>query len=110
MLLIAAPGLIAAQTTEENFSKRLQERYEAALLDSALVLEQLKPRMFALQKAYGHLEKEVVSLTNEARITSYSHKNQISTFVAVVAEEKRKGRRKLLYGLAIGAVAAIILK
>jgi len=102
--LWTAPAPLTAQSLEQ----RLESNYRTALLDSAIKLEILKPRLMALEKSYGFLKDENMAIKNQQRFLSFQAQEQKHNFEKQLADQRKKRRRgaaaALMIGLVLGAL------
>ncbi|WP_215237629.1 hypothetical protein [Dyadobacter helix] len=101
---LAAPALTAyGQLTDEI----LKDRFNQAVLDSAVRYELLKPLTANLQKQSLHLQKENHALSMQVQIMSFRLSTLQNIFAQQLTAERRKRRLIILIGAS--AVTSILL-
>jgi hypothetical protein len=107
LLLLNVTGIAYCQSLPTEPVKTVSERVQIALLDSAILYEQIKPVLFNLKVAYRLQSDENKALTNALRLSESLTEIQKSENAKVIRESKRNSRRQLIKGIGIGGLVGL---
>lgn len=106
---IALVGLISETATAQQYSKEFDQAYEQALLDSLINYELLKPINFTLKKQNELLTLDNLALKAENSLLQRQLTLQKEQYERMLADERKKRRKRVLAAFGIGLAIAKIL-
>lgn len=109
LLLLNVSGIAYCQSLPNGQDKTVSERVQIALLDSAILYEQIKPVLFNLKVAYASQSEENKALTNALRISESLTEIQRNENDRIIQESRKNARKQLIKGIGIGGLVGLVL-
>lgn len=109
LLLLSGTGTAYCQSLPSVQGKTVSERVQIALLDSAILYEQIKPVLFNLKVAYALQSEENRALSNALRISESMTLLEQNDKSRIIKESKKQSRRQLIKGIGIGGLVGLAI-
>jgi len=105
LLLMLLAGTVSGQDTNLT----LKQRFDQAVLDSAIRYEMLKPVVNSLQKVNEQQRKENNELRLQNRLMSFQSDNDKVLFAQQIKAVKRKTKKLVFAGVVVGLVLGALI-
>ncbi|QRQ99727.1 hypothetical protein [Dyadobacter sandarakinus] len=105
----SAQSKTASKSGRPDSTWTVAERVQRALIDSALLYEDLKPTYYHLKSAYEYQGQEVAELKLQIVSLRMYQTVREKEWQTAIDKEKRKGKRRLWFGRVQGLIAGAII-
>ena len=102
--------LMAGTASGQNTNLTLKQRFDQAVLDSAIRYEMLKPVVNSLQKVNEQQRKENNDLRLQHRLMSFQSSNDKLLFAEELKKVRRRTKRLVFAGVVVGLVVGALSK